>query len=392
MKVYILTSEPFPIGLAATNRILHYCKGLVADGVDCEVAVIYRTERCVGVNTCAQGEFNGIKFSYIPGTTRRSNSFLRRRIDDMFDTIKSLIFLQKEVKHGDIVLTYIGNKWVVYTGLIQVLCHHKGVRVIRELCELPYATANDNLWNRFRRWCYEKITMPRFNGFIPISEELALYVQRVAKDIPYLKVPILVDINQYVNVVAHQHPRPYIFHAGTMTERKDAIVSTMMAFAKASKSLNYSIDFILAGPKSPHYKELQAIIEDGNIQDNIHFIGEITHKEVLSYQKGAALSVLNKNDNPQNRCGFSTKLGDVLLAGVPVITTTVGEANFFLKDQESAYICEPHDIDALVVKMEEAFADNTKRNQIGAEGKKIAETYFDCRMQGVRLHDFFRSL
>lgn len=392
MKVYILTSVRFPIGLAATNRILHYCKGLVNAGVDCEVTTIYRTERRDGINQCAQGEFNGIKFRYIPGTTRRSNSFLRRRIDDLFDTIKSLIFLQKEVKCGDIVLTYIGNKWVVYTGLIQVLCHHKGVRVVRELCELPYATANDSLWNCFRRWCYEKISMPRFDGFIPISEELSLYAQRVAKDVPYVKIPILVDIDQYIDVVAYKYSRPYIFHAGTMYERKDAIVSTMKAFAKASKNLKYSVDFILAGPKSPHAAELQQIIEDNGLTHNVHFIGSIPHKEVLAYQKGAALSILNKNDNPQNRCGFSTKLGDILLAGVPVVTTTVGEANFFLKDDVSAYICEPHDIDAIADKIEQAFADEDKRVEIGLAGKMIAQNNFDCNIQGQRLLKFFESL
>lgn len=392
MKVYILASVPFPIGLAPTNRILHYCKGLVSAGADCEVVAIYRTERQDNVNKCAKGEFNGIKFRYIPGTTRRSDSFIRRRIDDLLDTIKSLTFILKEVKRGDIVLTYIGGKWIFYTGFIQILCHSKGVRVVRELCELPYATANDNLWNRFRRWCYEKVSMPRFDAFIPISEELALYAQRVARGVPYVKVPILVDINQYVNVVAYHHPRPYIFHAGTMNERKDAIVSTMRAFAKASKKLNYSIDFILAGPKSPHEKELQDIIIENNLENNVHFIGEITHKEVLAYQKGAALSILNKNDNPQNRCGFSTKLGDILLAGVPVVTTTVGEANLFLKDGESAYICVPHNIDAIAEKIEQVFADNHKRVAIGLAGKVVAQNNFDCNIQGVRLRNFFETL
>lgn len=392
MKVYILTTEPFPIGLASTNRILHYGKGLILSDADCEVVVIYRTERHTIVNNCAKGEINGIKFRYLPKTTKRSNNFIRRRIDDLFDTIKSLIFLLKEGKRGDVVLTYIGRKWVVYTGLIQLICHNKGVFVVRELCELPYATANDNIWNRFRRWCYEKITMPRFDGFIPISEALALYAQRVARGVPYVKVPILVDIDQYAYVAPYQHPRPYIFHAGTMYERKDAIVSTMMAFAKASKKMNYGVDFILAGPKSPHEKEMQEIIETNELENNVHFIGKITHKEVLAYQKGAALSILNKNDNPQNRCGFSTKLGDILLAGVPVVTTTVGEANLFLKDGESAYICEPHKIDALAEKVEEAFANDDKRMKIGLAGKAIAQANFDCKVQGQRLLKFFESL
>ena len=392
MKIYICTRNPFPIGLAATNRIFHYGKGLVESGADCEVVVLVRTERNKIINEKPQGKYRGVKYRYIPGLTERASSFVQRRIDDVLDDVRTFDFLARKVKSGDVVLWFEGSKWILYMGVVQIICKLKGIKLVKELCELPYATANDSLWNRFRRWCYEKITMPRFDGFIPISEELTLYAQRVAKKVPYVKVPILVDIDQYNNVVAYQHPRPYIFHAGTMYERKDAIVSTMNAFAKASKRMNYSVDFILAGPKSPHEKELQSIIAENNLENNVHFIGKITHQEVLAYQKGAALSILNKNDNPQNRCGFSTKLGDILLAGVPVITTTVGEANFFLKDGESAYICEPHNIDAVADKIEQAFVDEQRRTEIGLAGKMVAQNNFDCNIQGVRLRKFFETL
>ena len=34
MKVYIVTTEPFPNGLAATGRIKCYAKALISEGVD----------------------------------------------------------------------------------------------------------------------------------------------------------------------------------------------------------------------------------------------------------------------------------------------------------------------------------------------------------------------
>ena len=392
MKVYILTMDPFPVGFAGTNRIRHYGKGLVRARMDCEVVVLYRTERSNIVNKNAKGESEGVKFRYVAGSTERSTNFIRRRIDDICADLRLLRFLTGEIKRGDAILWFIGGKGVIYTGLVQIICACKGVKIVRELCELPYVTSSDSIWKKLQRWCYSRISMPGFDGFISISEELSLYAQRVAPGVSNVKVPILVDVDQYNDIVSHKHHRPYIFHAGTMYERKDAIVSTMKAFAKAARSLNYGVDFILAGPKSPHHQELQEIIKDYHIEDNVHFIGSITHSEVLSYQKGASLSILNKNDNLQNRCGFSTKLGDILLAGVPVLTTTVGEANFFLKDGESAYICEPHNIDAVTEKIEEAFADEAKRIQIGAAGREIAKHYFDCNMQGVRLRNFFETL
>ena len=45
MNIYVFTRVGFPIGLAATNRIIHYAKGLNKAGAHCEVIVIVRTER-----------------------------------------------------------------------------------------------------------------------------------------------------------------------------------------------------------------------------------------------------------------------------------------------------------------------------------------------------------
>ena len=44
MKVYILTREPFPNGMAATNRIKCYAKAILQKGVLCEVLIFTRTE------------------------------------------------------------------------------------------------------------------------------------------------------------------------------------------------------------------------------------------------------------------------------------------------------------------------------------------------------------
>ena len=64
MKVYILTKQPFPFGMAATNRIIKYAQGLCANGVDCEIITAIRTERVGSVkNEHVSGVIeNGVKY------------------------------------------------------------------------------------------------------------------------------------------------------------------------------------------------------------------------------------------------------------------------------------------------------------------------------------------
>ena len=177
-----------------------------------------------------------------------------------------------------------------------------------------------------------------------------------------------------------------------MYERKDAIVSTMRAFADACVKLDHKIDFILAGPSSPHRDELDAIVREAGISQNVTILPQLSQKEIGSYQRGAFLTILNKHDNPQNRHGFSTKLGEVLMSETAVITTSVGEANHWLKDGESAYIVEPHRPELISAKIVEAYLNDEERKSIARHGKEIAAKYFGLEYQGKRLHNYLMDL
>lgn len=391
MKVFILTKEPFPIGMAATNRIINYARGLIANGVDCEVIVCSRTERygkernyqTSGVTS------SGVPFRYIPPTPQRSAHFIGRRIYDFLDGFKVTKWIKHNVANGDYILYY--NIHILHMRQIIRVCHQNNIKIVRELCEYPYGTRSDSKTAKIQRWLYERLIMPKFDGFIAISESLQKYAEEKGRvDASIIKVPILIDKSQYDRVEPYTQERPYIFHAGTMYERKDAIVSTMKAFAKANEVLAGNVEFILAGPESPHKAELDAIIAENHLDNIVHFIGQLTHNDVLGYQKGAWLTILNKHDNVQNRNGFSTKLGDVLLAGTPVITTTVGEANNWLKDEESALITEPHNIDAIAQQIIKAYQNPELLSRISLECKQLARNNFDFCIQGERLKEYFR--
>lgn len=392
MKVYILSQDGFPKGMAATNRIMNYARGVVASGVDCEVVVSRRTESASSPqNREACGVAEGVAFRYISPSTCRFSSKFMRRWHVRLEGWRNLCWIKKNIKEGDVVLYF--NRDINQLGAIARACHKKGAKIVRELCELPYSTRSDAPRYIRRRKRYERKAMPLFDGFIAISQSLEEYAAKHARhDAAIVKVPILIDADQYESVEAYSHPRPYIFHAGTMYERKDAIVSTMKAFAKASKEIDGEVDFLLAGPASPHKAELDAIIEEGGLGERVRFIGKLSHDEVLRYQKGAWLSILNKHDNAQNRNGFSTKLGDVLLAGTPVITTTVGEANNYLKDGVSALITEPHKVDAIAEQIVRAYRSPELMAKISMECERVARENFDYRIQGVRMKEYFENL
>lgn len=382
LNIKLITREPFPIGMAATNRIINYARGLIKYGFHAEVYIIHSTYKKPSDKT-SSGVFKGIPFRFA-NSAIRSNSFIKRRFDDIIDFCKSCIDILKDNK-SNVNFIYVNSffKEFVFVCLSKI----KNIKVVRELCEYPcYKEC-------FMSKIYLKFLFPFYDGFVTISENLYnLAESNCCTSAKIIKIPILLDKNDISDIKPFIHSKPYIFHGGTLTESKDALISTIKAFAIANKKLRNSIDFIIAGPASSDLSIIKQIIKDENLGNNIIFLGKITHDQILKYLTGASLCILNKNDTIQNQYGFSTKLSDILLTETPVITTKIGEACNWLKDGESAYITEPHRPELIADLIVEAFTNENKRTEIAKKGKEIALTNFDISVQGVRLADFLNNI
>lgn len=392
MKVHIITNEPFPHGMAAAKRIYCYAKGMQASGLECEIIIVYRTEKKVKPlgNVKAKACYEGVSYRYIANSTYRNVNLIIRKINDAMDFLRLLWFCRTKIRKKDIVLHYsesISLQLGTFLG-----CCFSGVRHIRELCEYPFITQKNTVKIRLKQRFMLFFLFPFFDAFIVISQALyevaTTYKGKKAK---ILKVPILIDIVQEKQRKTFQSDIPYIFHAGTLYETKDGIESTLKAFAMAIQHLSMSLQFYIASDDG-NLKALNQCINNLGIQDSVFFLGKLTQKEVIPYWKGASLAILNKNDNLQNRYGFSTKLAEILLSETAVITTTVGEANYYLKDGESAYIVLPHRPELIADKIIQAFTNEEERKQIAKKGREIAEKEFDCIYQGERIKTFIEQL
>lgn len=379
MNIIFVTTTPFPNGMAATNRIRNYCLGLLANNIKPEVLVIRSTEKTdkKGINPTS-GEWKGIGFRY-PTTSIRSTSFFKRRIDDVRDLYKAIRVVYTS-KH-EVVYVYMNSLIMELLTIVAAKC--SGKKIVRELCEYPYYRDCFNSKLNLKLLKY-------YNGIVAISQELEDIAKKHTTNTSIIKVPILIDSKSRTNE-KHINKKPYIFHGGTLTENKDGIISTMRAFALANKELKNSVDFILAGPHSPDMAVLQQIILENKLQDNVKFLGKITAEEIEEYLNGASLCILNKNDTLQNRCGFSTKLGEILSSETAVITTTIGEANLWLQDGESAFITEPHRPELIANLIVRAFENEVKRCSIARKGKEIALNNFAISTQGPRLANFIST-
>lgn len=393
MKVYFFIFESFPGSMAAAKRRMCYIKGLKSENIDCEIIICHKTENKKTTEPII-GIFEGIKYRYICGRTKSSYKIIRA-IDYLFlDYLKCICFFIKKVDKKNISYCYFYNNF--FYLLLLITAKFKKVKTIRELCEYPHIFGKQNLLKKAARWFELNLLFPLFDGFIPISTELnKLAIKYKSSKAQTLIIPILVDeTEQFQSIEKEQSPysNPYILHTGTMSEQKDGIIGILQAFAIAIKEIKFPIKLVFTGSQAKYPNEYEQLIEKLELKNHIIMAGMLPASEITRYQQYASLAIINKNDNLQNRNCFPTKLGEMLLSGTAVITTTVGDANLFLKDNESAYIVEPNKPLLIAEKIIQAFKYSQERDRIASNGKEIAKKYFNCAYQGKRLSLFYMEI
>jgi glycosyltransferase involved in cell wall biosynthesis len=219
------------------------------------------------------------------------------------------------------------------------------------------------------------------------------YKKRSAK---VIRIPILVDPEPYdIDYSKMQSPFdvPYIIHTGTMHEQKDSISKILHAFARLKNEHTVLCKLVFTGEQADSQKcRYKKQIEQLGLTDDVVLMGYVSDEEILRLQHFAALSIIYKSDNLQTRNCFPTKLGEMLMSQVPVITTTVGDSKLFLESGVSVYLFEEDDETQLVDYMIKILSNPQEASAIAKRGHDVALNSFNPIIQGKRLSDFIHEI
>lgn len=393
MNVYIITKEPFPKGMASTQRIKCYAQAIAPYVNKVEVLVYIRTEQNSKRNNHISGLINTIPFKYISGKTTESSNLLLKGFHYLFDRIRLLVYLKKKIKKGDVVFAYV-NSDVRFTLFLIRFVHKLGAIFIRDLCEIPYGTGVESKSNIKKRNITFKYQFPLLDGVISISDNLSSMFSKYNSKVEVLKVPILVDFDLCNNrSKVTKESRPFIFHCGTLYEQKDGILGLLEAVCIANVNRKNKILLKCTGNinKSPHAKEIREIISKYDADDYIKFTGYLSEDELKENLAIASLVVINKYKNQQNTYCFSTKLAEYMAASKAIIITQVGEVMNWLSDKENAIIIPPGDVRILSIAINKLIDNVTLCEKLGNNANAFCRENFDYKVYGKIIIEYFKS-
>lgn len=387
MKIYFFGYFDVPPNMAPIRRSVCLVKGLIASGVDVELDVIHSVSKIKSFP--AKGEYDGFCYNFVNGVKRYSNG-IQLRLDLKFRDLKNAVqYIKRNVEEGDIVYIYNGNSNDIIC--LTNAAHKRKAKVVLELVEIPYYS--NSISAQLKRWFQVKFAYPKLDGFSCISTELLNYAKEYAsKTAKFIKTPILVEANDQ-HVGEPEFKFPYIIHTGTMQERKDGISAILKAFSLVKKTDTTGCKLVFAGPQSTSDSPYIPLMKELGIFNDVLLLGMIKDtKRLTTLQRYARMSIVYRFDNIQTRYGFSTKMGEVLMSGVPLVTTPIGGQRDYLIDRQNAFIVEPGNIEQLASTVAFVLGNPVQANSIGLNGKNIAETVFNPYVQGTNLYNFFKDL
>jgi len=390
MKVAIVTYAPFPLGLAATNRVYYYAKGLIDQGIETKVYIVTSTEINDNVrNFDLKGIFNSIPFEYTSLKTVRDKGLFKRKYDDIAGSIKAGWRIKNEKFNYLFLISSNASYHIMY---FKYFCKLTGIKYFMERTELPFHNKKNHGIYKYLNQFQGIYLYKHIRGFFAISRYLVeVYSGMVSKNAKVLLVPVIVDVNEIYRPEV-ERTKNFVY-TGPLIQKKDGILTIIESFTQIAKEFK-DYNLVLTGniEKTPEKYNIMKLIDNNPFKDRIIFKGFVAREEMVDLLNSAIGLLLAKPSGEQADSCFPTKLGEYLATGNPVIVTSTGEIPFYLKDGIDAYIAKPDSVESFAEKMREIINNPKKAWEVGMNGQKTAIDKFNYLATSKKITEFVQSL
>jgi glycosyltransferase involved in cell wall biosynthesis len=208
---------------------------------------------------------------------------------------------------------------------------------------------------------------------------------------PVHYMPVSVDMGCFPVNPCETKSTVSLFYSGSFG-KKDGLPVLLDAFDKlAMRRKNVRLVLSGRGDKEA-MQEFFARVAVSQHKDRIEFKGYLDEKSYYAALNDADIPCMTRADIAFAHAGFPFKLGEFLATGKPVIASRVSDVDRFLVNGDNAMVVKAGS-STEVCEAAEFLIDNPERARaIGKRGREVAESFFDCRNQGVALTTFLENL
>lgn len=371
----------FPEGLAMISKIKLIIMSLQSQGY--EVKVMNRKK---GNNSKYFGSIDNIEYTSVY-RKNNSKSFIIRRLVNFLFPIMEWKKLVEEARNNEFDFIIVNTR-----NFFQILLYFFFKQVYNKKMLLTYveygkAMSTKSFISKIGDILFEKFAFKMADGLLPISEFLISIVKKNSNT-PFLKTPVLTDIDYIDSVKVEKNENKFLFcGAAAFYEIIDLIVEAF----EISLTENYNLTLVCNG-SSKEVDKVKKRINLSNRSEQILLLNNITYEELIVQYKMSAALIIPLRSTLQDKARFPHKIGEYSASGRPIISNNYGEMSYYFENGKSAFLADNYSSKALAEKL--CFVANNPivADNVGIEGKKIADKYFSYKSYGKHLREFIEKI
>jgi glycosyltransferase involved in cell wall biosynthesis len=393
-KILIFCDYPFPEGLAATNRILAYTKGLNENGINSEIITISPYGIKIGTIFESVKIYESIychhpHFYYLNGS-----KFRRILIDLNLFKIKGFLLLLKLINSNKYDHLIISTDRKRYLFLILPLLSLLKINIGFISDEYPPDIRKlKNKISKFNYICYKFLN--RFFQFrIVISNSLKEYYNTNFGEKPTYVLNTIIDEKRYFNNFkkSFNNNTNRITYVGNCELFKDNVDNIIRAFNYLKNDYPNLIFEIYGDPKERDRLILESLIRDLNLERRVLLMGKIDFHLVPDILTNSMILVSSQPKTVRANGGFPTKLGEYLLSGRPTLLTDVGEISQYIIDGENGFLVSSENPLEYAQKIKYMLENYEFCQKVGLNGKSFILRKFTSQIASKGLAAFLTKL
>ncbi len=398
----IISIYPFPQGMATTNRILAYSKGLSINGAKVNIFNPFPTDQYREEGRIQNtGTFDGISYNFTSGRylskSRWTRGLIRvSGIKRVYGYITSFIEISREHKKSRFDCLIISTDEIRSLFVYSFLASYLKIPSVFIFDEYP-TPIRHKLKNSIPWWkeFFYKCSLKNISAYISISEELKNYFCNISNK-PSFILSVIVDTSRFsekmIMTVQDSIDEKYLCYMGNLELTKDDVDNIVKAFAIVIKK-HKNLTLRLYGPKLANTMTIIGeLIDNLGLGNKVKFMGKVESKDVPSILKQAYILVSSQPDTKRASGGFPTKLGEYLSTGVPAIFTDVGENSRYITRNEHAFFVKPGDHLEYADKLLFIIDNYNLALSIAQKGKEYIQHNYSHATKGMEMLNFLKSL
>lgn len=156
------------------------------------------------------------------------------------------------------------------------------------------------------------------------------------------------------------------------------------------KAMHHIAAILLVIGDGPMAAEWRSLVRNRGLQEQVHFLGEVTDDELPAFYQAADVFVLPASHRSE---AFGVVQLEAMAAGKPVVSTDLGTGTSFVnQDGVTGFVVPPRDAHALARAVNRLLANPGLRRSMGERGRKRVLDDFTVDRMVERVIDVYNSV